>query len=101
MALKKLTEKQVEYLLQQYEKGRSTDCIGKELNVHQVTVCNYLHRAGVEVRPAKGVTLTTPEILDLALKMRSEGKLWKQIEAKIGITTSTLLRHIKRRRESV
>lgn len=95
-----LTDEQQQYLVAQYVRGRSTYAIGQELNLNAVTVLNYLKKHGVERRKACRPTLTTPELIDLALKMRAEGKPWKQVSAHIGITTNTLLLHIRRQRNA-
>jgi IS30 family transposase len=100
MSNQKLNIQETEYLLSQYERGRSTQCIATEMNLNSVTVGNYLRRNGVTARQSGGVLQTTPELVDLAISMRQQDLPWKTISKKIGITTSTLLRHIRRRKDS-
>lgn len=100
MAKEKLNPEEQAILVQAYvERKRSCRCIAKEFNVTDMTVIRYLGLHNVQMRPAGGRLQTTPDLVDLAIQMREQKLPWKTVSKKIGITTSTLLRHIKKRKE--
>lgn len=98
MAKLKLSNEQVQYATIQYLRGRGGPSIALELGVDPVTLLTALRRHGVTIRPPIPKPITTPEMLDLAENMRAQGLPWKRIEARIGVSTNTLLLHLRRRK---
>lgn len=94
---RKITDEQIPHLVAEYARGRGANSIAKEFDVSPCTITKYLKQAGVTLRPAHPVRITTDAMLDIVEEMRARGEPWKRIEAKIGINTCTLMLHRRRR----
>lgn len=95
---KKLSSTQIAYAVAEYKRGRSMKCVGKELGVSDTTILSYFKQLDIPRRPAGMYLYATPDLIDMAIAMRAEGKPWKEVEAHIGLTTNTMLYHIRMRK---
>lgn len=87
--------KQVQYIIAQYARGRSSRCIAREMGTTQQTILLYLEKNGVERRVGKPNKVVTVEMVQMAKDMRVDRKRWKTIVAKIGVSYETLRVAIK------
>lgn len=92
-----LTPEQVNYLVAEYQRGRTAPNIAQELGVSKGSAINYLKAAGVERRHRVGAPkLVTLELVQAAKGMREQMIPWKTIVRKLGVCESVLYDGIKR-----
>jgi len=96
MPAKKFTEKQTEYIVEQYKKGRSSHCLAREMGVTMQTILIYLEDQNVVRRVAGARKRVTLELVETAQALRAEGNKWAYIEAKVGVSRETLRQAIIR-----
>lgn len=99
MPAKKFSEKQTAYIVEQYQKGRSSHCIAREMDVTMQTILVYLEEQNIIRRVAGAKKRITKELLDAAIKLRAEGNKWAYVEAKVGVSRETIRTALIRRKE--
>lgn len=96
MPAKKFNEEQTAYIVAQYQRGRSSHCIAREMGVTMQTILIYLESNKVVRRVAGARKVVTPEIVETAKAMRAEGSKWGYIEKRVGVSRETLRQAIIR-----
>lgn len=96
MPAKKFNKKQAEYIVAQYQRGRSSHCIAREMGVTMQTVLVYLEEHKVVRRVAGARKLVTQALVDEAIKLRAEGNKWAVIEKIVGVSRETIRQAIIR-----
>lgn len=90
MPSKKFSKKQTAYIVEQYQKGRSSHNIAREMGVTMQTILVYLEEQNVIRRVAGAKKIMTPEMAQAAKDMRAQGNKWAYIAAKLGVSRETV-----------
>lgn len=87
-----LSPKQIGYVVEQYQAGRSSQSLADELGLSNTTINDYLARHGCKRRsPGRPRTSDQP-VVDL----RRQGKTMTEISAELGISVSNVSMRLKR-----
>ena len=92
---RRLTDEQVTYAIAEYKRGRSLPNIGREFGVAAATIGTYFEEAGVARRPRGSAMQVTPEITEMATRMREKGLSWWDIAQVIGFSETILKKHVR------
>jgi len=86
----KLPDESVSRIMELFQAKTPTVEIAKEVGCSPSTVVRHLNAAGIFIGNTGGKPKElTPEYLAMALDMRSQGFIWKEVEKKIGFHRST------------
>lgn len=85
-----------------WQNGRPAAFITKAYGLHRMTLNRWLNKWGVPRRTGGSVSSLTPDVMDVARKMREEGLTWDAVADRMGYTKAYLqLRMAGRSRRKV
>lgn len=93
------TPEQLQTLADFYKAGRSTRSLARRYGISAWTVRRRLIAMGVTMRGKRHNHIVTDQVIETALKMRSEGERWKSIVSATGVKSDSIMYAIRRRRE--
>jgi len=79
-----------------YLRNVSTPAIGERFGRHHTTICSWLKKMGVELRPSGGRTVWTPLFISQVRELRAQGLSWAKVAKRAGVSHTTIKKAIQR-----
>ena len=87
----RFTKEDCDRIVAMHEQGISQRQIAKEIGCHRFSLTQLFRKLGIEARPTPPRHTITPEDREMIVKLRSQGKSYTEIAAKIGCCRETVM----------